>query len=279
MVRVFTAAILLSCLIISASAQAPSPQGAATQTGTPAAKPAAKKSAPKTKTGAKPAADSGPCQIGVIPVIGDAFVVQKVGLMVFGNELTEVPTSGWGLDDLVVARIRAAAPGATVRKITAAKDAFAAIKRPEGLSGLFHDTNADLVAAVRQIVAGTHCKRYVLVRRYGSQFSNTNQDVRGVGIVSWGGRTYLFALTYIRVFDGEDFSIIKRGAASTDDESPISRALMLNPIRGPSRKLEEGYFPAAPEDAASNPALRDDVRALLAASLDQTMPAMLAEKP
>ena len=172
-------------------------------------------------------ADSGPCQIGVIPVIGDTFVVQKVGLTVFGNELTEVSTSGWGLDDIVVARIRAAAPGVTVRKIIAAKDAFAAIKRPEGLSGLFHDTNADLVAAVRQIVAGTHCKRYVLVRRYGSQFSNTNQSVRGVGIVSWAGRTYSFALTYIRVFDGEDFSIIKRGAASTDDESPISRALML----------------------------------------------------
>jgi hypothetical protein len=219
MVRVFTAAIL-SCFIVSASAQAPSPQGAATQIGTPAAK----KSAPKAKTGAKSVADSGPCQIGVIPVIGDAFVVQKVGLMVFGNELKEVSTSGWGLDDLVVARIRAAAPGATIRKITAATDAFAAIKRPEGLSGLFHDTNADLIAAVRQIAAGTHCKRYVLVRRYGSQFSNTNQDVRGVGIVSWAGRTYLFALTYIRVFDGEDFSIIKRGASSTDDESPVSRA-------------------------------------------------------
>jgi hypothetical protein len=273
MVRVFTAAIFLSCFIISASAQAPSSQGAATQAG----RPAAKKSEPKAKS-AKPAGDSGPCQIGVIPVIGDAFVVQKVGLMVFGNELTEVSTSGWGLDDLVVARVRAAAPGATVRKITAAKDAFAAIKRPEGLSGLFHDTNADLVAAVRQIVAGTHCNRYVLVRRYGSQFSNTNQDVRGIGIVGWVGRTYLFALTYIRVFDGEDFSIIKQGAASTDDESPISRALMLNPIRGPSRKLEEGHFPAVPEDAASNPALRDDVRALLAASLNQTMPAMLAER-
>jgi len=189
-----------------------------------------------------------------------------------------VSTSGWGLDDLVVARIRAAAPGATVRKITAAKDAFAAIKRPEGLSGLFHDTNADLVAAVRQIVAGTHCKRYVLVRRYGSQFSNTNQDVRGVGIVSWAGRAYLYALTYIRVLDGEDFSIVKRGAASTDDESTISRALLLNPIRGPSRKLEEGLFPAAPGEAASNPALRDGVRALLAASLDQTMPAMLTEQ-
>jgi hypothetical protein len=278
MVRVFTAAIFLSCFVISASAQTPSPQGAATQTGAPAAKPAAKKSAPKTKTGAKPAADSGPCQIGVIPVIGDAFVVQKVGFTVFGNELTEVPTNGWGLDDLVVARIRAAAPGATVRKITAAKDVFVAIERSGELSALFRDTNAELIAAIRQSVAGAHCKRYVLVQRSGIQFSNTNQFVRGVGIVSWAGRTHLFALTFIRVFDGEDFSVIKRGAASTDDETFMSRALMLSPVRGPSRKLEEGSFPATPGEAAGNPALRDGVRALLAASLDHSMPAMLTEQ-
>src|SRR5207302_4166001 len=97
--------------------------------------PAAKKSAPKAKTSAKPAADSGPCQIGVIPVIGGTFVVQKVGLMVFGIELTEVSTSGWGLDDLVVARIRAAAPGATVRKITAPRKGLPAFKVRKGLQG------------------------------------------------------------------------------------------------------------------------------------------------
>jgi hypothetical protein len=279
MVRVFTTATFLSCFIISASAQTPLPQGATTQAGTPAAKPAVKKSAPKTKTGAKPATESGPCQIGVIPFIGDVFVVQKVGLMVFGNEYTEVSTNGWGLDDLVVARIRAAAPGVAVRKIAAAKDAFATTERTGGLSGLFRDTNAELVTAVRQIVAGTPCKRYVLVNRSSSQFSNTNQDVRGIGIVGWAGRNYLFALSYVRVFDGEDFSILKRAAASTDEESLISRGLGLNPIRGPSRRLEDGSFPASPGEAVSNPALRDGVRALLAASLDQTIPTMLAEKP
>ncbi len=254
MVRVFTAAIFFSCFIISASAQTPSPQGATTQTGAPAAK----RSTPKAKNGAKPAApaESGPCQIGVIPVIGDAFVVQKVGLIVFGNKYQEVPTSGWGLDDLAVARIRAAAPGVSVRKITAAKDAFAAIERQGGVSALFRDTNAELVAAVRQSAAGIHCKRYILVQRSSSQFSNTNQNVRGIGIVGWAGRNYLFALTYILVLDGENFSTIKRAAASTGDESLLSRGLGLNPIHGPSRKLEEGSFPAVPAEAASNPALR-----------------------
>ncbi|MEH2612661.1 hypothetical protein [Bradyrhizobium sp. AZCC 1693] len=139
-------------------------------------------------------------------------------------------------------------------------------------------TNAELVAAVRQSAAGTHCNRYILVQRSSTQFSNTNQDGRGIGIIGWAGRNHLFALTYILVLDGENFSIIKRAAASTGDESLISRGLGLNPIHGPSRKLEDVSFPATPGEAASNPALRDGVRALLATSLDHTMPAMLAEQ-
>lgn len=277
MLRVFTAAILTSCFIVSASAQAPPPQGATTQSGAPAAKPVAKKSSPKTKTGAKPATESGPCQIGVIPFIGDVFVVKKVGLMVFGNEYTEVPINGWGLDDLVVARIRAAAPGVAVRKITPAKDAFATEDKG-GLSALFRDRNADQIAAVRKVAAGIPCKRYILVHRTGTQFSNTNQFIHGVGIVGWAGRNYLFALTYIRVFNGEDFSTLKQAAAATGEESVIARGLGLNPIHGPSRRLEDISFPASPGEAASNPALREGVRALLAASLDHTMPTVLTEK-
>ena len=277
MVRILTTAIFLSCFIVSASAQTSSPPGATTQSSAPAAKPASKKSAPKAKTSAKPATESGPCQIGVIPFIGDIFVVKKVGLMVFGNEYTEVPTNGWGLDDLVVARIRAAAPGAAVRKITAAKDAFATEDKG-GLSALFRDRNAEQTAAVRKVVAGIPCKRYILVHRSGTQFSNTNQFVHGVGIVGWAGRNYLFALTYIRVFDGDDFSTLKQAAAATGEESVIARGLGLNPIHGPSRRLEDISFPASPGEAASNPTLRESVRALLAASLDHTMPTVLTEK-
>ena len=111
MVRVFTAAILLSCFIISASAQAP--QGAATQTGTPAAK----KSAPKAKTGAKPVADSGPCQIGIIPIAGNLFLVEKFGPFTFTDTYARVAVDGWALDELVVSRVRAATPGLSVRRL------------------------------------------------------------------------------------------------------------------------------------------------------------------
>ncbi|MGY4283407.1 hypothetical protein ACVWXO_002627 [Bradyrhizobium sp. LM2.7] len=53
------------------------------------------------------AVESGPCRLGVIPVIGDHYSVQKFGLTIFENEASEVAVD-WSLDDLVFARVRAA---------------------------------------------------------------------------------------------------------------------------------------------------------------------------
>jgi hypothetical protein len=270
MFRVLVVAFALSCLVQSGWAQT-QPAPAATA---PAAKPPVKKPAAK-KAPAKPAehADAGPCRIGVISDMGDQFTVQTVGFTVFGNERSEVPIVGWGLDDLVVARVRAAAgPGVTVRRIVHAKDAFSQLERS---GSFFRDTKAELSNVVRQTAAGSNCERYVLVQKSRSQFSNLNQSVYGIGIVSWAHRTLLFALSYIQIFDGQSFEMIKQASATTDDEPLISRALALNPIRGPNREVGSGAFPSIPAEAATNPALRDGVRALLTASLDSTLPAML----
>src|SRR5947208_15750302 len=126
MFRVPPVAFALSLLVQSAWAQTQSAPAATAPE--PAAKPAVKKSAAKTKTSAKPVGPtaSGPCQVGVISEMSDRFIVQTVGFTVFGNERSEVPIDGWGLDDLVIARVRAAAgPGVPVRKIAYTKDAFA----------------------------------------------------------------------------------------------------------------------------------------------------------
>jgi hypothetical protein len=283
MVRTFAVAFLLSCLVASAPAQAqPAPAAAAVPNGAPAIKQFVKKPAPKAKTAAKLPAptESGPCQIGVIPAIGNQFVVQKVGLMVFGNEETAVPIDAWGLDDLVVARVRAAAPGAVVQKIAYAKGAFEPYYNPS--LELFRNFRDDLTAVVRQVAAKASCERYVVVTRSSAQFSTTNQRVQGVGIVHRDNpiksQTYLFALTFVHLYDGQTFDVIERRAASTDEETLESRLLGLNQIRGPDRELDEGSFPAIPAEAGANPALRDGVRALLTASLDHTLSEMLKQE-
>ena len=280
LLRFFVASAVLVLLLGTAGeAQTPpatSPPAAPAPAKPAPPKPTAKKPAAK-KTSAKPisAADSGPCQIGVIADVGDQFVVQNVGFTVFGNERAEFPTRGWGLDDLVIARVRAAAgSGVTVRRIAYAKDAFA---EQEQSGSLFRDRNAELRNAVHQIASGSNCERYVLVRRFTSRFSNLNQSVRGIGVVHWVYRTFLFALTHVIVYDGQSFEVIKQAAATTDDEPLIARVLMSNPIRGPNRELDKDAFPSNPAEAPNNAEFRDGVRALLTTSLDNTLPAMLAQ--
>ena len=249
-------------------------------------KPAAKKPAPaKPDAGATAAAaQHGPC-IGVIPHVGDHFAVKTVGFTAFGNDLKEIPIEAWGLDDLVVARVRAAAgPGIAVRRIAYPANAF----EPSGnaLSRLFRTEN-DFKGIVRTIAGASGCERYVVVLKAGSALGSTNQVVEGIGVVNWG---YLFALTSLFVFDGHTFDILKKGYGTIDEQKivpdPLVNAfLRTNPIRGPSRKLEQ-FRPSTEPDAAVNwpptletvMGLRDVTRALLAASLDNALPKLLAPK-
>jgi hypothetical protein len=280
MVRIVFAAIFLSCLPISSFAQGQSAPGTITQPTTPAvAKPTVKKSAPKAKTGAKqPApAESGPCQIGVISAIGEKFAVQKVGLTVFGNELTEVPIDAWSLNDLVVARVRAATSGVHVRKIAYPKGAFEPYYRPP--TRLFRNDDEELTAVVRQITASSNCARYFVFTTYAAQLQGTNQSLPGIGVLHHGSgpfsNTSLFANFVVRVFDGQSFAIAKRPSA---DLGAILAGSFGRLGQDPLTKLEATDFPATPADAVASSTLRDHTRALLAARLDKAVAAYLKQE-
>ena len=241
------------------------------------AKPAAKKPGPPKPDAA---AQSGPCGIGVIPHIGEHFEVQSVGLTMFGNDLKEIPIESWGLDDLTVARVHAAAgPRFTVRRIAYPANAFATFDNPP----LFHDTDNDIKAVMQTVAPASRCERYVVVIRSGSQWSNTNQSVKGIGIVHSGiidrlSVTYLFAMTALLVVDGRTFDVLKRGVGGIADEDTLVDRLRRGfsyetPIHGPSRKLEDFTWPPTPDAVAG---LREPTRALLAASLDAALPRLLA---
>jgi hypothetical protein len=272
MVRFFAVALVLACFAPRACAQAqPSPGPSAT----PAAKPAIK----KIKTIAKPpaAVENGPCQIGVISAIGDQFVVQKLGITIFGNEYTEVPIDAWGLDDLVVVRVRAAvAPGTGVRKIAYPKAAFAPYDHPA--PALFRNSQDDLTAIVRQITANAGCERYLVVTKFTGQVDGTNQTQRGIGVLNRGtsllSYTSLFTAIQVTVFDGQTFAIHKK---------PFSLGSVLagtfsRMTQDPLTKLDNTAFPDPATDAAASATLRDSTRTLLTATLDKMLPAFLKEE-
>jgi hypothetical protein len=241
------------------------------------AKPALKKPAPpKPDAGAQ----RGPC-IGVIPHIGDRFVVQTIGLGMFGNELKEVPIESWGLDDLVVARVRAAAgTGVAVRRIAYPANAFDPYDHPP--RRLFGDGDKDLKSVVQAIASAGGCERYVVVVKDANADRITQQAFRGIGVFSRaGGDTHLFALTALFVFDGHTFEVLKKGVGTPVEEKLPSNpslydVLRTNPMRGPNLALKD--FSSWPPATDAVMGLRDATRALLAESLDKTLPKLLAPK-
>jgi len=255
-------AMLLLALNLVHSAQAQTVQPpAATK-----AKPAAKKPAPPKAVVTTPAA-GGPC-IGVFPLLADRFGVKKIGITVFGNEFKEITVDNWGLDDLVVERVRAAVgPGVAVHRIAHGKGAFDGYV--PGI-GIFQNVDTKAPAIVRQAAAQTQCERYVVVTRALSQYVG-NQSIFGLGIVNSGrpilSTTRLHAVVRIHVHDGQTFAVLKSGAGSLGGNNFLS---------GPATKnLDDSWWPEPPE-AANTPVMREATRKLLGEVLDKSLPELLA---
>jgi hypothetical protein len=256
-------AALLLALSLVQSAQAQTVQPPAVTK----AKPAVKKPA-RPKAVAETPAASGPC-IGVFPLLGDQFEIRKIGITVFGNEFKQITVDNWGLDDLVVERVRAAVgPGMTVRRIAFAKGAFDGYV--PGI-GMFQNLDTKAPAIVRQAAAQTQCERYVVVTRAVAQYVG-NQSIFGLGIVNSGrpilSTTALHAVVRVHVHDGQTFAVLKSGAGSLGGSSFLSGA--------PTRKLDDSWWPEPPE-AANTPAMRDATRKLLGEVLDKSLPELLAQ--
>jgi hypothetical protein len=278
MIRVFAVAIFLSCFTLSATAQTPSSPGTAPQTGAPAAKPAVKKAASKAKASTKPVApsESGPCKVGIIAANGDLFSVQKIGLTVFGNELTEVSVP-WGLDDLIFARARAAAGATPVRRITYPKGAFDTYYHPQ--QSLFRNSGEELTNLVREITANAGCERYLVITRLKGQLAGTNQTIEGIGVLNHGtsllSRTMLFATISVAVFDGQTYEVRKNPHASL---GAIFSRMAANLTKDENTgELDNSAFPASPQEAVNSAVLRDRTRALLTERLDKYLPAFFKE--
>ena len=262
MLRVVITAIAIVCAPISSFAQ--------TQPAALAAKPITKKPARQSEAANSPRpADSRPCQIGVIPIAGNLFLVESFGLLKFADTYVRVPVDSWALDELVVSRVRAAAPGISVRRIPYTREELAQHRRPVNL----FDSDANIREFAQYVSRGANCERYVVVHRHGG-----NQPEYGIGISKrpFSKEATLFAMLYIRVYDGRTWKLIRKAPALMTEDTYIERVLH-NPLGGPSRQLDVAMFPDKPADARNSPVLRDGVREMLAKSLDKTLPALLAQ--
>jgi hypothetical protein len=270
--RFATAIILVSCLAAAGWAQTPLKTDAPAAT-TPA-KPVARKAAPKAKAAAtKPVAtEAGPCRLGVISALGDRFAVQKFGLTIFETEESEVAVDGWGLDELVVARVRAATNNdPTVRRIAFPKGAFQTFYNPT--SRFLPDPREGLPAIVRNITPTAKCDRYLVVTRSKGQVPGTNLILDGVGAYNRGigsvlRHSHLFAHIALSMLDGITYERVNRPFAGVGARLAAGLRITEDPLT----KLDNSLFPESTAAVPGSTALRERTRTLIAANLDQVLP-------
>lgn len=277
MVRIAVSIIALLSLLTPAVAQTP-PAVTRSPAQPAPAKPVAKKAAPKAKPIAKQpaAAESGPCRLGVISVIGEHYSVQKFGLTIFENEASEVPID-WGLDDLVFARVRAATsnnPG--VRRIASPKGVFEPFYNPKTI--LIRDPGERLPVIVRSFTANANCDRYLVATTFNAELPNTHMMLNGIGTYNQGlggilRHSHLFANVAITLIDGRSYEEIKRPFVNFGANFAASMRLTEDPLT----KLDNSMFPDPPAAASANAALREKTRALVADRLDRGLPGYLRE--
>ncbi|WP_280709666.1 hypothetical protein [Bradyrhizobium sp. BR13661] len=276
MARLFVVTIILWCFATQARAQIQ------LETAGSAVKQANGKTSTRREATGKPAS-ADPCDFGVVVTTGDEFTLQTTGLTIFQYKKTVIPIPGWGLNDLIFARIRATIPaGVSVLRIPYNPAKFPPHDESKDTlkDRLFRDLNAELAEYMRQVAKGTNCRHYIQILNSISPIGSSNYTVRGFGILNQdvvlGRRIFLYALAFIRIFDGRDFSVVRQSSALINVHHSLAvQRLLGRLLGGPYRELPAESFPTRPEDAADNPVLRDSVRAMLTESLDKTLPLML----
>jgi hypothetical protein len=200
-------------------------------------------------------------RIGIISAIGEKFDVRKVGLTVFGNELTAVPIAAWGIDDLVTAKARALLSRRfDVRPVKYQRAAFAGIS----------NAGSPLSNAVRSAASSDGVDAYVVLMGNVSQFGTTNQYVGGLGIVTSGliPQSVVHALYSVTVIDAHQFNQIGFASASRLDQS-LGAALGFGEcfIHGPCHKVEPSMVPASP-----TPADVAKLKGIIVQMIEQSLP-------
>jgi hypothetical protein len=202
---------------------------------------------PKTRAAVSPppakpnAADSGRC-IGVVSAIGDTFSLQKIGITVFGNELNTVPIDSWQIDNMVITKISAFLSKAwTVKRISYPKGAFSSLD--ERQHPLFYNYDDDLKGIVRRVTSSTKCDHYVVVVKSSSRYGETNQSVYGLGIVESGASfltfDLIYALYWIRIYDGQTYEVIGKRGAITEQSNPLLSLVTTKSIGGPNLRRRQ----------------------------------------
>lgn len=203
-------------------------------------------------------------RIGIVSAMGDVFSLKKVGVTVFGNDQSEFPIGAWGIDDLMVSKVRSTLGRQfDIRPVTYQRSAFYA-------------SNAGGIGAmVRAASPSPGVDAYVVLTRGVSKVGATNQFVSGLGLLEGSGgvlysnRYFVHAIYAVYMIDANAFSSMGVAISLMPGESLVD-PLRATVLRGPHRQVDQSWWPTSP-DAASNQRLKGAVVELIDNSLSNTL--------
>jgi hypothetical protein len=202
-------------------------------------------------------------QVGIISAFGDRFQLRKVGLTVFNNDTNEFPAAAWGIDDLVVGKVRTTLGRRfDIRPVTYQRAAF-------------QSSNFGGIGAMVQAAVPTgDVDAYIVITRGASQVGSTNQSVNGLGIIETSSPIYsstyfIYALYVVSIIDAKTFASMGGVGALMPGEAPVN-PLRTTVLRGPHRQVDQSWWPASLE-AASSQRLKGAVVELIDKSLPNTL--------
>jgi hypothetical protein len=195
----------------------------------------------------------------VASALGQRYDVQTIGLMVFGNNLQSVSVESWGVDEMVARKIGA---------ILSNRFAVRRISFPKGFSdgtgGLFNNNDAERFTALRGAAGATKCNFFIVVTKSGSQYSGTNQNLIGLGVLHHdaviASGVFAFAYVSVRLYDN---------ATLTSKGTPLNFGDLLE--HG-LRKIDRANWPATPQAAVQSAVLRDAALSMVARELTEKVP-------
>jgi hypothetical protein len=212
------------------------------------------------ETTAQQAAD-GRRTVGIISSIGETFTLQRIGLMVFGNEKAATPIDGWAIDENVAGKIGTLlGKRFLVKKINFPRGTFSEVEEA-----------AQLRDRVRNIAAAQKCDLYLVVSRAASRFGTSNQVVEGLGLVENSGlfgTVNLHALSVISILDGRTFEVLR------EMRSTIGQSTFMADIQGPHQDVGASAWPKSGNVTHNGP-LRTATWSLVEQSLAMTIPELL----
>ena len=124
---------------------------------------------------------------------------------------------------------------------------------------------------VRKIASTQKCDLYLVVGKADSPYGDTNQMLSGLGIVElsgFGTSVYLYALSYMTIYDGRTFAVLR------EQRTSVGQSTFMATIKGPHREVDESWWPGSGQ-VAQNERIKAATRSLVEQSIAMTLPKLV----